>query len=186
MKKLITFSIIGIITCIMFSSCSNMTIAKRHYNNGYYVDLGHNKGKKAVEPKEEEKVVQIKATESLYSTPDTTNLNSALSPTENNVVAASTEKVQSEIILQQDIKQVLNDKIKIIINRNAKLDHSRSELKKLKSQSSESNGLSLFWIIILVLLILWALGLAGGIGGFINLLLLIALILLILWLLRVI
>lgn len=185
MKKLITLSLVCLLTSILFSSCSKMTIAKRHYNNGYYVDLGNKKKKQSAEQTEENKVVQIKTTGSLYSIDDTTILNPVVSLAENNV-ASSKKNAPREVILKQDIKQALMYKIKIIESSKSQLHYSRSKIKKLRSLSSENNGLSLFWIIILVLLILWVLGLAGGLGGFINLLLLVALILLILWLLRVI
>jgi len=194
MKKIITFSTICIIASIFFSSCSsNLSVAKRHFNNGYYV--AYSTSKQVVHtPKEEEKLLQNKTRKPLYSLQNKTEQNaieeySDQSTTGSSDVVASNENTQHKAIPQRSTKQALKQKIKIIENTSPKIKHVFFKTQEIHSVSSDNEGLSLFWLVILVILILWALGLlAGGfgLGGLINLLLLIALILLILWLLRIV
>lgn len=193
MKKLITFSAICIVASILLSSCGlNMSITKRHYNNGYYVS--YSDGKQAVfTPKEKEG--QSKTSEALNSVQDQAEQNtkseySEQSPTtDNTVVVADNEKTQRKAISHQRTKEALKQITKTIKNPVAEIKHgSLLAMPKIITNAPEREGLSLFWIVILVVLILWALGfLAGGfgLGGLINLLLIVALILFILWLLRV-
>lgn len=192
MKKLITFSAICIVASILLSACgSNMSITKRHYNNGYYVS--YSDGKQAVlTPKVRE--VQSKTSESLNSVQDQTEQNtkseySEQSPaTGNTLVVADNEKLQRKAISHQRTNDALKHLSKIVKNPVAQIKHNLFETKRLSPNAPEREGLSLFWIVILVILILWALGfLAGGfgLGGLINLLLIVALILFILWLLRI-
>jgi len=193
MKKIITFGVICIIASILFSSCrSNISITKRHYNKGYYVDF--NNGKKVgLAPKEEEKVVQTKTSKPVYYSQDQAEQNTMGGYSgqsliaDNNVIAANNEKMQRNVISQQYTKQSLKPKIKE--EPAAQIKRTLFETKKMSSNSYVGDGLSLFWVVILVILILWALGLlAGGfgLGGLINVLLVIALVLLILWLLRIV
>src|ERR1035437_145647 len=120
MKKLITFSAICIVASILLSSCgSNMSITKRHYNNGYYVS--YSDGKQAVfTPKEKE--VQSKTSEALNSVQDQTEQNtkseySEQSPaTDNNVTVASNEKAQRKAISHQRTKEALKQITKTIKN----------------------------------------------------------------------
>lgn len=194
MKKVISFSAICILTSILFSSCkSNLSVTKRHYNNGYYI--AHSTGKHiSLTPKEEVKIVQTKTKKSLYAAQSQveqttiSGYSEKIPVTGNNVITASAKKIQSKTISQKNAKQTLKHKIKLIENPIAQLKHRLSETKKVSNDSSDKDGLSLFWIIILVILILWAIGFfegGFGLGALINLLLLVALILFILWLLRI-
>jgi Flp pilus assembly protein TadB len=171
-----------------------MSIAKRHYNKGYYVDINLNK-RAVTTVKEEEKTVQSNKNKSLNFQQDWVAQNSVSrqadqnSVTEKNVIVASNEKTQKNIISKQNTKQTIKSKIKSITNPAAKIKNSLFGVDKASTCSANDDGLSIFWVVILILLILWAVGLlAGGfgMGGLINVLLVIALILLILWLLRVV
>lgn len=195
MKKLITYLSICLIAGILFSSCkSNISIAKRHYNKGYYVD--YNSGKHDVTTvKEEEKTAlsnidrpvnfkQEKVAQNSVSSQSDQN-----SVTEKNIIVASNKKMLPDVNAKQNTKQSLKSKIKTITNPAAKIKHSLFGADKKSTASANDDALSIFWVVILILLILWAVGLlAGGfgLGGLINVLLVIALILLILWLLRIV
>ena len=194
MKKLITFSAVCFIASILFSSCSsNLSIAKRHFNNGYYI--AYSNGKQAVHtPKEEEKVVQTKIIQPLYSVQNKIEQNTIVGYSDqsalagNNDIVASNGKVKHKSISQRTIKQALKQKIKFFEDPTLEITNTQFETNKVRSDSSDNEGLSLFWVVILIILVLWALGFWGFglVSGLINLLLLIALILLILWLLRIV
>ena len=195
MKKLITYLSICLIAGILFSSCkSNMSIAKRHYNKGYYVDINSNKHA-VTTVKEEEKTVLSNTGKPMSFQQDKVAQNSVsmradqYSVTEKNITLASNEKTQRNAISKENTKQTIKSKIKSITNPAAKIKNSLFGTDKSSTCSVNDDGLSVFWVVILILLILWAVGLlAGGfgLGGLINVLLVIALILLILWLLRVV
>jgi hypothetical protein len=192
MKKLITYGAICIIASILFSSCkSNISIAKRHYNKGYYVD--YNSGKHDAATVKEEKTVQSNTSKPLNFQQDKVAPNSVSmqsdhsSVTEKNITIASNEKTKSTIPSKQNAKQTVKLKIKSITNPAAKIKRSLFGVDMAGTCSANDEGLSVFWVVILVLLILWAIGFIGyGLVGLINVLLVIALILLILWLLRVV
>ena len=195
MKKFITFCTVCVIASVFFSSCSsNLSIAKRHFNNGYYI--AYSKSKPVVRTTtEEDKVVQTKTKESFYAVQNKREQNSIdgysdqSTITGNNEIVASNDKAQHKAISKRNIKQTLKQQIKIIEYPATQVKHSLFETKKINNSARDEDGLSFFWVVILIILILWALGYWGFFGlvsGLINLLLLVALILLILWLLRVI
>ncbi len=195
MKKIITLITICIIICFVFASCkSNMSLTKRHYNNGYYI--AHSKELQHRKPSnKEEKVTQSKTKTTLYSVPNAGQLNKNIGYVEkdlavnNKVVGENSQKKNKTIVLKKSAKQRVNAKTGIITYPIVQIKHKLTEIKKIDSDSSDKDGLSLFWIIILVLLILWAFGFLSGefvFGGLIHILLVVALILLILWLLRII
>jgi hypothetical protein len=193
MKKLITISAICIITSILFASCKqNLSVTKRHYNNGYYI--AHSKGKQAVQPaKTIQAATPEKPTKVSYSIQNTNQQNDLIGITESNSVTFN------QVVAKNTAARV---KVEVTKTGTSKISHSISSIrpfvtpisnikaasKKVLVVADDRGGLSLFWIIILVILILWAFGFLGGyiFGGLINLLLLIALILLVLWLLRII
>ncbi len=187
MKKLITFSAICIITSILFSSCSsNLSIAKRHFNNGYYI--AYSKNKQAVRTPQEE------VREPFYSAQNKTKQNTIGEYADqspiigNNDIVASNEKTRHKAISERNVKQAIKHKFKTIESPDVQIKSTLFEIKKINNDSSDRDGLSLFWVVILIILVLWALGFWGFglVSGLINLLLLIALILLILWLLRIV
>ena len=191
MKKLIPFSAICIIACILFTSCgSSISITKRHYNNGYYIAYSGGKQDDAP-PKEEKRVVRTETNDPLNSLKEkaeknTLGLYSLKSPiTESNDLVASNEKIEHKSISQLKLKQALKQNSKIIELPATQIKNRFLKSKKDSFAPMVEGGLSLFWLVILVVLILWALGfLIGGFGGLLNILLVIALILFILWLLK--
>ncbi len=195
MKKLMSLSMLVIITGILFSSCggSYISITKRHYNKGYYIV--YNNGKHAVPlSKGEYKTIQTKPAKSIndpqglaeQNTIDGNIRQNAI--TTNNAKVTSNKKVQANpIIQQQGSGQTIEPKTKIINNPVAQIKRVLSESKNTCSVASDHDGLSLFWVVILIILVLWAIGFVGfGLVGLINVLLVIALILLILWLLQIV
>src|ERR1700739_1563829 len=60
MKKITLYSILSLAACILICSCqSNLSITKRHYTNGYYVDFSKN-NKQIAENKTESNPIQPK------------------------------------------------------------------------------------------------------------------------------
>lgn len=201
MKNLFVPFTLIILAGAMFSSCSNtskLSITKRHYRSGYYVNWGSKKQTLAV--------TKIPATTRHQVTPE--------------VIAKSENTVASKPSIVASLKSVIIQKLapskkiqisenrtvnstssgKNIFSTNANATNNVTESQSVNNKqaiydandgdggSSERAALSLLWIVIVVILILWLIGiLAGGwgLGGLINLLLVIALILLILWLLRI-
>lgn len=176
----------------LLSSCestSNMSITKRHYRNGYYLERTNPNiqmqkmqqtrvlpGERNIKPSNELKL---------------TSGQNRIQPTKNNpeTPLGQIKKVKTSIYTIDNAGKTINE-----INTPAKgIRENKSIFNKNKiathkiHDGEESNGLGgLLWIIIIVLVILWALSypLGGfGVGGLIYLLLVIALILLILRLL---
>lgn len=193
MKQVITLSAICIVLGMLLSSCSsNMSIAKRHYNNGYYIS--YNNGKQSVPKSKAEETVQTKTNKHLHPEQNKIGQNTIVENlperhiSDNNDVVASNDQKPGKTISQRMLKQELRQKIKFFEYPAVQIKQSISESKKGSSDASDEDALSLLWIVIAVILILWLVGfLTGGfgLGGLINLLLVIALVLLILWLLRI-
>lgn len=192
MKKFLEFITICFIASILFSSCrSNLSVTKRLYNDGYYIASSKDK-KVMATTKEKELLSKIK--KPLY--PETKQPKQSTSgvysdsndSADQNDMIASNEKMSSKTIAPYILKQVIKQKTKIAETPATHAKNIKSLTNIIGSDSSKTDGLSLFWIVILILLVLWALGLLGGIalGGLIHILLVIALVLLILWLLRII
>jgi hypothetical protein len=194
MKKLFTFSIVCIAASIFFSSCSSsLFVAKRHFNNGYYI--AYNKGKAPAHTSIKEKEVQLKTQEPFRSLEGKAGQNSingysGQEPVaDNNDVVAYNATAHHKSISQKSAKKELMQKMEIVVNQVPQVKRAIIKTNHMIGTSTDDkDGLSLFWIVILVILILWALGFWGFglVSGVINLLLLIALILLILWLLQIV
>lgn len=197
MKKLFTISINCIIVCMLFSSCaSNLSIVKRHYRPGYYIDYRHRAPsveyaaqktapvqKIAVAPLAERTLPALPTPEGAFN-PDM-NRSSGL-------IAVPAEEKTTYKRPVFNIKQALLNPVSIAKTETSSLQ-SRSSLYQGAAAYDDDRAagaaLSLLWIVIVVILILWLIGILSGdfgLGGLINLLLVIALILLILWLLRII
>jgi len=197
MKKLLATLTPCIIVCLFLSSCSsNLTVAKRHYRGGYYVDYV----KKAP-------TVTRTASEQTKTGSHQRVAIASLSAPENQgfikgMFHGDNETKMPEIIaMPENVKNKIfhaASKQQLIAHSNSITEAPVTETKQnLSEESIGSAGhdgdaagaaLSLLWIIIVIILIIWLVGiLAGGwgLGGLLNLLLLIALILLILWLLRI-
>jgi len=203
MKKIISYSLACLVIGIVASSCeSNLSITKRHYTNGYYVD--YNKNNKATVPlaKNAENMSKEKPVNSVSS------VNSVENNTTVNNDNSKIGKVASPLVIPNPMALVskkLKTKKTIASNQVVSTSADEENLKnvnetkgvqkiatdasaKMTNDEGERAALSLLWLVIVVVLIVWLIGiLAGGfgLGGFINLLLVVALILLILWLLRI-
>ncbi len=187
-NKIIRFSIFCSIAGMLFTSCkSNMSVMKRHYNNGYYIS--HNKGKQTTIVSNDERKtaklskINILQAEQALQKEETNNKTIA----ENSPLIVSNEKISYKTISKQHVKQLQAIQAKIVEKRAEQMKHIVFEIPKNNNALPQRDELSLFWIIILAILILCAIGVLGGgfgLGGLIYLLLVVALILLVLWLLR--
>ena len=174
MKKLFASLLLATGVCILFSSCGNMSLTKRHYSNGYYVDFGNKKTK--AETKESEKTAQN------VSVP-------ATEPTINNELSAKTKTETAQI--NTDNKNDIQSAGKKLSDENPKVNTIKSflknkfQLKKALNKRSDSGGHSFLWKLCVLILILCLVSyLFGGfLGDIIYILFVIALILFILWLL---
>jgi hypothetical protein len=195
MKKLLTIFSICITACILFSSCgSNMSIAKRHYNKGYYIEYA----KRA--PTTNPQKAGTKIAQTKKALPSQTVQNTAKQTTVHKqinqdiqpipaVVTAGNENRPYKATSKTSSKSTLPQNIASSETPVLQTNQTASDISGYHGDGGgERAALSLLWIVIIIILILWLIGiLAGGfgLGGLINLLLVIALILLILWLLRV-
>lgn len=192
MKKLLHFSSLCILAGLLLSSCSsNVSIAKRHYRSGYYVDFS----KKApsvnyASAKPERKAVLAPiASPELPGIPEQyasagTQLNTTLIDIPANKKAPL--KVRHSVA---NAMQMLTQPLTVAKSATQAIQNTPVfSYDGSAGDDAAGAALSLLWIVIVVILIIWLLGLVAGgwgLGGLINLLLLIAVILLILWLLRI-
>lgn len=184
MKKIKLLSLAVFCGGLFFTSCSsNLTIVKRHYKPGYYVSTGKTRAQTA---QPENLAARQEAPPAV--SPDSVTGSSMQSSAE---ITANPVRVSPVKGLHKTVPHLKKSSSAPKLHtlqpaHNLKAFHKKAAFKKTERTASDSEGLSLLWIVILLVLILWALGYAGGVGSLINLLLLVALILLILWLLRVI
>lgn len=184
MKKFTLISLAVLCGGLFFNSCSsNLTIVKRHYKPGYYVSTGKNHTQPAQPVLAAEKPEAPPAIQ-----PDSVKGSSIQSSAD---VAVNPVRVTPVKALHKTMPRLEKGKTPLLPSLQRANDFKTSHKKAVTFKKSErtatnSEGLSLFWIVILLVILLWVLGYAGGLGSLINLLLLVALILLILWLLRVI
>lgn len=188
MKKLLTFCSLCILAGLLLSSCSsNISIVKRHYRSGYYVDYTRKAPaiNYASDKPEREFFLTSLSSPELNGIPEEyftgkNQLNAAL-------IDVPADKKTPFKYRQPFTKQLFNQPLIIPKTTTTKIE---SKVASYEGNAGGDRGgraaLSLLWIVIIVVLILWLLGLIVGVGGLINLLLVVALILLILWLLRII
>ena len=193
MKKIITFGSIIIISIVLFSSCeSNMSITKRHYNNGYYIansKMKHDNNQKKIETAIPTKTILSSNSIQNKIESNAINMDSVHNSfIDKNDMVASNNKMPGKTNTHNKIKNAVKQQAEIL--RHSAKQNKRNVFRKNKvKDDSTDDALSLLWIVIVVILILWLVGflLGGfGLGGIFNLLLLIALILLVLWLLRIV
>lgn len=200
MKKLTFYSIACLAVGIILSSCqSNLSITKRHYTNGYYVDFGKSnkslaENKTPSVPAEVKPVTPVSSVNVIANKPaaqsKSKELNEVSIPATNPSGVSKALKIKKTLGSMPFIGTPEAKKSAVSVNENvANQKLATDSVNKISDDEPARAALSLLWIVIVVILILWLIGiLAGGfgLGGFINLLLVIALILLILWLLRVV
>lgn len=191
MKNLFTLTVIAILSSILLSSCgSGMSITKRRYTKGYYVNRTPKPAdtKEAIttkNPKQSSEPVIVQVMPEVKKNAEKQTVQNSNTDNKNTELARAVtkkESVQNQDFRKQQVNNVFSD---FSIQQPFKTIDKAIDTYKL-SADSDDDGLSLFWIIILVLLILWALGfISGNFGGVVHVLLIIALVLLILWLLKV-
>ena len=204
MKK-ISYSLFLLITAtLLLSSCgtqlSTVSITKRHYSSGYYVDINNTKHK--TETASQKTIPIATGTPVLESSPVTreevANNVSETTPvkavTASGTIATPKNKNDNlkELTASTDKYSATNhQKQNITLNTLQELKNIQTISRSISSERKGHNGNnhSLLWTIIVILLILWLISfLMGGwgLGGLLNLLLVIALVLIILSLLGII
>jgi hypothetical protein len=192
MKKLLTFSSLCILASMLLSSCSsNISIVKRHYREGYYVDISKKAPSvnyAAIKPERKKAVVTSLTSPELPGIPEQyVATNNQPNTTLMDLPANKKAPLKIKHALA-NTKQTLSQPFAVAKSATSALQNTPVFAYEGSAgyDGGERAALSLLWIVIIVILILWILGLAAGVGDLINLLLLIALILLILWLLRIV
>jgi uncharacterized membrane protein len=203
--------IIPAVALMFYASCSptsSLSITKRHYNSGYYVD--HVSSKTAAAPvakantseqlaKEEfsgKEVVTPAQSGALntYASKEKVSAKELIKSVASNSTAKShkAKQVNESIVETQTNSLGAKPTAVEALDMYAKNPLSLRSISHIKHSKAfvdgDESARSLLWIIILVILILWLVGLLDGgfgAGPLINLLLVIALILFILWLLRI-
>lgn len=195
MKNLFKSTLILLIASIAITSCkNNMSLTKRHYRKGYFVQHSNKPSTtnlKTIEAiKNKPEILALKQTnavsinqESVFANADIRNTNKINLTSGNNLA----------IIKNNYSNKIFTNSVKNFIPINLKINNQKFNINKSKEIIKNDRGgdaRSFFWTIILLIIIIWAIAvLLGGVslgGGLINLLLLIALIFFILWLLRVV
>lgn len=198
MKKLITLSIIFVLTSIVLISCKSSSVMKRRYNKGYYVH--HNSGHGDAKPAKQQStnlvmkspVVTEKLAEAQQAKTRSESSSAITAAVEQPAVAANhpANRAVKESAPASSNK-LTKGSVKVLptaFSHKKQLQLIKDLKQKALSGDSADDALSLLWILILVLLIIYLLGFAFddyGVGAAIHLLALIIVILLILWLLRI-
>jgi hypothetical protein len=196
MKKLLAIISACIIVSLFLASCgSSLTIAKRHYRKGFYVELAKNTQSPKPVNTVERKALPSKKPLQAYSFLNSgkqiinTGINKVIGP------ISQSHKIGNEksgLYKTSPIQTaLLTNRPTNVIAKSSAFETERvfTDENEYHDGGGERAALSLLWIVIVILLILWLIGiLAGdfGVGGLINILLVIALILLVLWLLRIV
>jgi len=200
MKKLLYSFFIFAGMAMIFSSCSTqlptVSIAKRHYKNGYYVSVNNNKHTSDATSEVTKNVIAEPA--SVAPVTSTANNVSETSPVEENTsgntfTAPKNKQNISKELTASAVKHAAPGNLKRTITPNTvkelKNIQAASKLMVSENKNHSNNNNSLIWTIIVILLLLWLLSVlmgGWGLGGILHLLLVIALILLILHLLGII
>jgi len=191
MRKLITFCLTCIVLSTMLTSCGSLSLIKRHYEKGYYIDRTP-AGQARIAPKQEKRIVIAGTSQPVYTTEAAVKQNTNNLHTSKSAVATPTvnaKKLHKAVTPQQTTGLLVKGTPVVIENTTTQDIQESSQAEKMTNDSGDSRGLSLLWLVIVIVLVIWLIGIAAGgfgLGGLINLLLIIAIILLILWLLRII
>lgn len=203
MKNLFLSIIALVVTSIFFSSCNQgISLTKRHYRNGYNLEVSGKPGKT--------KTIEIETFENpLHEQPEYASTQSSVEnyiqakpfsfvdDSSGNTVKSDKEKNSGNnkgtIHVNKNPskqKSKMVSSVKRIANNIFSLKHEISENKKSVRNSDEPRGGGgLIWTIIAVLLVLWLLSLltgGWGLGGLLYLFLIVALVLILFRLLRII
>lgn len=193
MKKLATSTLLVTALSILFFSCSReagISLTKRHYRSGYYVERNHSM---PVQAKSVESKLSSdkKDAQSITAVPQTPRHEDA-KPVITKMSDKITDKTETPKRLVRSIKAT-SDEVYNRFSTDKKTVTKPVENKYMFTDNSEmlrsssSHG-SLLWIIIILLVVLWVVSYSSGgwgLGGLLYLLLVIAVVLLILRLLGV-
>ncbi|MEO6884216.1 MAG: DUF5670 family protein [Bacteroidia bacterium] len=190
MKKLSSSILLFIGASILLSSCGNrlISITKRHYRSGYYVDNVYKKSTVTQQAKKPVYTKQMLAVSPQVIAPIVVKVDRG-----NAVMPIAVKKQNVRLVTATNSKPVVNPHVlstnmpEIVSANIPKVKTMRERLDQGDNYSS--NARSLFWLVITILLILWLLAILSGgwgLGGLVNVLLVIALVLFILWLFRLI
>lgn len=199
MKKITNLIVMLTGAIILLSSCghlSNITVEKRHFNKGYYVDFGSSKSKAGVADAPKEKKQEVTELASIeQSASESTSMESVLDKNGLDQLKNKTSQNSKSVAASHKTTTVkTEDKASelLVLNKaSTKISHVKSDkvLKHtvVKSQGHKGDNNKLVWTIIIILLILLIAGaFVPFLGGLIWLLLVIVLILLLLKLLGII
>lgn len=193
MKKIYTSILLTFLAALFFSACnSSITIKKRHYRKGYYININREWNNASCNEAENEAqlITREKDAESMPAkiSPGSEKSFPALKNSQADEFSPQSKEHKTKKVIStykthyQLPGKMLAKKIDALKKNQA--------VKKINAVKdiNDDDGYSLLWIVILILLILWLLGvLSGGwgLGGLLYILLVIALVLLILWLLKI-
>lgn len=161
MKTTIKLAVLAIVT--LFASCAttDVSIVKRKYNNGYYVDINNHKkaSVSANEKKEiaENKTEQNKATANVSTIATESFVADAPQTKADNDLTASTAKTPQSPLAKTSTKSITkNDAVQLSYNNTkAPLKTTLNALSKVKKASKAKGGLSDDQTILLVILSLF-------------------------------
>ncbi len=185
MKKLIQLTVICVLAGFVISSCSsNLSITKRRYNKGFFVQ--HHKGVKSPENKTIAKAGEKKQSAPQQFAPAVLSQEVvANSPAATPAPVLTAKATTPQNYSKAEKKEMRNQAIELAVKHPVKAVKRVGDLTR---QDSGDKALSLLWVVVVVILIVYLLGLlldwSGG-AGWIHILGIIALVLLILWLLRI-
>lgn len=186
MKKLYYVIVILLLTALVLPSChSSLSITKRRYTKGYFVQ--HQRGKHAT--KKDQQIASA-----THGTKEVISAASVAAAASRENVSQEPQHVLTASAAQREIQTLRNNPEKaraavagLAIKHPVKALKVATELSK--AAATGDDALSLLWVVIVVILIVYLLGLLfNGFGlpsGLIHILGVIALVLLILWLLRI-
>ena len=192
MKKIIYSLFLFAAAAMLFASCSTnlstLSVTKRHYRSGYYVDMGTTKHKTETASQKvkttvaETTPVTQDAVDNNVSEPAPVIMTPATSADATPKVKKETPKV---ITASTTPSAVSSEKKTITPNTITELKNIRTVAKSISSQ--EEGRHSLLWFIVVILIVLFVLSLLlnTGLGSIIYLLLVIALVLILLRLLGI-
>jgi hypothetical protein len=194
MKTILKLSLVLlIITALLLPSCnSGLSITKRRYNKGYYVEhfskkhaQQHSRENLANANRQKNNVKNNEYNSKTFET----NSSEPASVSENNVITANAAPAANKAAKKAE-KSISNKSESLIpvefIKDPAKSFRSLTE--KINKDGPVGAALSLLWILIVILLVVYIAGLLldnFGLGWAIHILLVVILVLFILWLLRI-
>jgi uncharacterized membrane protein YqaE (UPF0057 family) len=170
MKKLFSYSALGVAAALLLTSCgqmSSLSISKRHYNSGYYVDFG---GKKQAESKTVAANNANQVNQNIASAPATAITSSAVNAdVQMQTVSNSATTTVSKKAKKQMVSDIAIAKTNKIGTANVETTVSQAAPENVDSISQTTDNHSgidtLLLVIITILLPPLGVALAVGIGG---------------------